>query len=258
MRNSEKAALRYIGNSYDTNESGVVTVVGYEGHKKVLIRFQDDTEIYCRAGDLLNGEVWNPMQPSSYNGSFFGQGPYMYYKEGTRKKSKEYGYWTGIFYRCFNEKALARKPSYRDVSVCQEWHNFQEFAEWCQWQVGFENEDWQLDKDLIGKKSKLYGPENCCFVPREINMALVLQERSRGQLPIGVTAAGNKGSKYRAQWCDGTGQKYSPVLSDPMQCFYIYKENKENYMKSLAKKWSGQIDERAEYSLQTYVVSLDD
>lgn len=256
MKHIQKAALKYVGNTYSTNQSGDVKVVGYEGYKRVEVEFEDGTKTYCRSGDLLNGEIWNPMQPSKYGRGFFGQGPHKYYeKEGSKKTSKEYAYWTGIFYRCFNERALELKPSYKDVDVCKEWDNFQEFAEWCQWQKGFRNENWQLDKDLINGKAKVYSPENCCFVPREINMSLILQERKRGLLPIGVTSTGRK---FRAQWCDGEGQKYSPVLSDPIECFEIYKYNKEKYMISLADKWAGLIDERAEHSLRTYKVHLDD
>ena len=258
MKTSERAALKYLGNTYATNESGPVLVVGYEGYKRVLVRFEDGTETYCRSGDLLNGEVWNPMQPSKFGKGFFGQGPHLH--SINKVTTKEYSTWSGIFYRLFDEKALQRKPTYREVGVVQDWYNFQEYGEWCQWQKGFKNDGWQLDKDLINKGSKEYGPENCCWVPREVNMSLIDQKGQRGDLPIGVTTAGwkGRGGKFRAQWCEGNGQLYSPVLNSVMACFEIYKENKERYMQSLGEKWSGIIDERAEHALRTFKVSLDD
>lgn len=256
MQNTERAALKYVGNTYDTNESGPVVVIGYEGYKKVLVKFIDGTETYCRSGDLLNGEVWNPMQPSKFGRGFFGQGPHLH--SIGKVTTKEYSTWGGIFYRLFDEKALERKPTYKEVGIVQDWYNFQEYAEWCQWQKGFKNEGWQLDKDLINKGSKEYSPENCCWVPREVNMALISQKKQRGSLPIGVTTAGHRMLKYRAQWCEGSGQQYSPIMTDPMACYEIYKKNKERYMHSLAAKWAGLIDERAEYALSVFEVDIND
>ena len=43
-----------------------------------------------------------------------------------------------------------------------------------------------------------------------------------------------------------------------IEAFNYYKINKENYVKELAEKWKGQIDERAYEALINYTVEITD
>jgi hypothetical protein len=69
--------------------------------------------------------------------------------------------------RCYSLKWSSKFPTYKDCIVDERWHNFQIFGEWFE-----ENyvEGFELDKDILGKSSKIYSPETCCFVPQEINL----------------------------------------------------------------------------------------
>lgn len=243
---------KYLGKIYPTNSHGNVIVVGYEGYKKVLVQFEDGTKTYCRTGDLLNGEVRNPNFPSIYGIGFLGQGPH---KHGGKDAGRAYRCWRGMFNRCYDEKYQKSKPTYIGCSVDPQWYNFQEFAEWCQWQVGFK-EGWHLDKDILHRGNKVYSPENCVFVPNEINCLLNFQKNSRGEYPIGVTFTAN--GKYRAQWQEDGKQQYSKVLTNYMDAYYIYKENKERVVKSVAARWKGVVDERVYLTLMQFEVSIDD
>lgn len=90
--------------------------------------------------------------------------------------------------------------SYRSCKVCEEWHNYQNFAKWYD-----ENyiEGYELDKDLLQQDviNKIYSPETCCFLPKHIN--LFLQDKnttSKGTTNVlGVTISKSSGKpKYRA------------------------------------------------------------
>ncbi len=68
--------------------------------------------------------------------------------------------------------------------------DFQEFAEWCQSQVGYLNKDergyyWQLDKDILVPGNKIYSPQTCVFVPPKLNSIFIKQSNEEG-LPQGV------------------------------------------------------------------------
>lgn len=68
--------------------------------------------------------------------------------------------------------------------------SFQEFADWCQNQVGYLSKDsrgyyWQLDKDILVPGNKIYSPETCVFVPPKLNSIFIEQENEEG-LPVGV------------------------------------------------------------------------
>jgi len=82
-----------------------------------------------------------------------------------------YKRWQRMLERCYSERYLKDKPSYRDCYVCDDWLNFQNFAKWY-----FENKlddmkDIELDKDIKVKGNKVYSPDTCMFVHRSLNYA---------------------------------------------------------------------------------------
>lgn len=92
-------------------------------------------------------------------------------------------------------------PSY--IGVTNDFSGFQEFVEWSQQQVGYNEREnkggkslaWSLDKDLLGD-GKSYNPDSCIFVPSRINCFLTSRARERGQLPLGVCGIRNKYKSY--------------------------------------------------------------
>lgn len=73
--------------------------------------------------------------------------------------------------------------SYEGCSVVREWHYLSKFKTW------MEKQDWegnQLDKDILIKGNKVYGPDTCVFVTRETNMFILDKHAGRGQYPTGV------------------------------------------------------------------------
>lgn len=69
------------------------------------------------------------------------------------------------------------------ASVCAEWVSFSKFKSWMEIQI------WQgleLDKDILVKGNKEYGPEFCAFVPKRLNTLLGTVKASRGEYPLGV------------------------------------------------------------------------
>lgn len=134
--------------------------------------------------------------------------------------------------------------------------DFQEFAEWCNTQKGFK-EDFQLDKDLLFKNNKIYSPETCVFLPREINKALIRMTCRRGMYPIGVTVD-KKG--IRAKCADTLNNRIHLIgyFTSVEEAFEAYKSYKECVLKSLAEKWKDQIDSRAYNALMSYTVEITD
>lgn len=114
-----------------------------------------------------NGEFSDPFYPSVRGVGYFGVGKYKCSTGG--KKTKEYTLWKTMLTRCYDLKSLMRMPSYLNCSVCEEWHNFQNFAAWCIDQKGFNNSGWCLDKDLLSTKDKVYSPNTCVFIPNKLN-----------------------------------------------------------------------------------------
>ena len=88
-----------------------------------------------------------------------------------------YQKWKGMLERSYSEKFKSKWTTYKDVTVCKEWHLFSNFKSW------METQDWggkQLDKDVLLQGNKIYCPHACVFVSRQVNMFLLGSDSSRG------------------------------------------------------------------------------
>lgn len=80
--------------------------------------------------------------------------------------------------------------------------SFQEFAAWCQVQVGYNAVDasggvYEIDKDILYPSRRIYSPDTCRFVPAEVNCVFNTSAASRGEWPIGVSFHKQRG-KFQA------------------------------------------------------------
>lgn len=104
------------------------------------------------------------------------------------KMTKAYRIWLRMIQRCEPGGWQQRnKPSYIGSEVHPEFIHYQDFAEWCHNQIGFGNQDYQLDKDILVRGNKSYGPTTCCFVPAKLNSLLIQERRNIGDYPTGVS-----------------------------------------------------------------------
>lgn len=91
--------------------------------------------------------------------------------------------WSDMMTRAYSDAYHLRRPTYKDVEVCEEWQSFIGFKSW------MEDQDWEgkeLDKDLRVVGNKIYSPETCMFVSSRVNSILESCRATRGEYPIGV------------------------------------------------------------------------
>lgn len=94
-----------------------------------------------------------------------------------------YNVWREMLKRCYSSRFQKYQPTYNGCTVCEEWHLFSNFKSW------METQDWEgkcLDKDLLVYKNKVYSPETCVFVLKNINNFLNKHQATRGSYPLGV------------------------------------------------------------------------
>jgi hypothetical protein len=75
------------------------------------------------------------------------------------KMTKEYDLWHAMLKRCYSKPYLEKQPTYIGCSVSDTFLYYHLFYNWCQTQVGFGKEGYQLDKDLLIKGNKLYSED---------------------------------------------------------------------------------------------------
>ncbi|MDO4440557.1 MAG: hypothetical protein Q4B81_00050 [Moraxella sp.] len=241
---------------FPTNGGSCAKVINYVHSKNVLIEFQDEYKhrMVTRTTHIRSGAVKNPYQPSVAGVGFVGVGKHIA-SVGT-KSTPEYMLWKRMISRCYDKNFHKRQPTYKDCKVCKEWHNFQNFAEWLSGQK-FYQEGCELDKDLVKKGNKIYCPEYCRFVPKQINVILNSCTSSRGLYPVGVTFNKNE-KKFTAVLRANGHKKHLGYFKNSDDAFIAYKTAKEAHLKSEAEKIKGRIDNDVYLALMNWRIDTDD
>lgn len=169
----------------------------------------------------------------------------------------QYTLWTNMLRRCYCDDYLIEKPSYKNCLASEKFKDYSYFYEWCQKQIGFNDKGFQLDKDLLIKNNKLYGEDTCVFIPKEINMSLIMRKSARGKYPIGVSFD-KKTDAFRARYSDNGVCKLIGYFDNQFDAFDFYKLKKEEYIKYMAEKYKDKIDIKAYRALINYTVEITD
>ena len=114
-----------------------------------------------------------------------------------KKQLKVYKLWAAMMNRCYNPIYLKQKPNYIGCTVCEEWHDCQNFAKWFYSEM-FHIFKYELDKDILIKGNKIYSPETCCLVPHSINMLITSSGSKSGGYPQGISLHKGTG-KFRVR-----------------------------------------------------------
>lgn len=109
---------------------------------------------------------------------------------------------------------------------------------------------------LITAAKREYSPDNCCFVPNELNSLVISCNASRGYLPIGVSKT--KGGRYVAQLKKDSITHSLEAFSTPELAFAAYKKEKEAWVKVVAKRWVGLVNPKVIEYMMKWTVNIDD
>lgn len=172
-----------------------------------------------------------------------------------KKQSSGYITWKHMIERCYDPKYAAKFPTYACCEVAEEFKSFQGFMVWATKQKGYGEPKVALDKDLLAKGNKIYSPDTCIFIPRDINVLLTKANARRGEYPLGVSL--NQG-RYMATLCYFGRNKNLGRFHSPEEAFEAYKKAKEAHIKFLASQYKDVLDKRAYVALQSYVVEITD
>lgn len=242
-----------VGEKYISTHKEEFTIVAYEGANNITVQFEDGTVVEeVRFGSIKKGTVKNPNRRSFNGVGYLGQGKYKLAND-----SKLSDVWIKMLGRCYSENYQQRQPTYKDVTVCEEWHNFQNFAEW--WYNHYNSDTmqgWQIDKDIICKDCKIYSPETCCLVPREINAILTLRQNHRGVTPLGVQKRDN--SRYIARMnIDGKRVEIGR-FDTPEEAFECFRKAKVEKIIQVADKYKPLLEEKVYQALINFNFNIND
>ena len=177
IRDSDAYDFKYaVGKKFLNNKGSEMVIIENYGGTKLRVKFtksgyETDTDMSA----INRGEVKDQYEPSIYNIGCIGD------FDGNVKYMKEYRKWHGMIERCYNPND-SHYNSYggKGVTVCERWLNFTNFFNDIHHLPGydhykFQNGELELDKDLKQfnqTECKVYSPETCVLIPKNVNEAL--------------------------------------------------------------------------------------
>lgn len=144
-----------------------------------------------------------------------------------------YAAWNAMLHRAYSAKTHARCPTYIGCSVHSDWLRFSVFKAWFDINsvVG-----WALDKDLASPGNKVYGPENCRYVPPYLNLIVTDSAATRGEWPLGVTRLA-RGVKYQSS-CRADGRQVRLGSFDcPLSAHRAWQEKKAEVVDEALRRY---------------------
>ena len=219
----------------------LMKIIKYNNYSDIVVEFDDKykTIVKCQYGMFKNGKLTKPYQ-----------------------------YWISMIRRCYSNTKIDLKNNhaYKDCSVCEEWHNFQNFGKWFDdnfYEV--DGETMCLDKDILHKGNKIYSPDTYVFVPQNINTLFVKKDCCRGNYPIGVSLSPyGKLKKYRSNChifdisIKKSKSKHLGCYDTIKEAFNTYKEAKEDNIKRVADYYKNQIPIKLYNAMYNWEVEITD
>ena len=150
-------------------------IIRFNVQSDMRIKFLDEHgyETNTTYGNFKNGQIKNPYDKSVKGIGYMGEGIHRAKVNG--KATLQNSIWVQMIRRCYT----IEDSQWRDCEICEEWLNYQNFAEWYNanyYDLG-DGTRMHLDKDILIKGNRLYSPETCMIVPQRINMIFMTKER---------------------------------------------------------------------------------
>lgn len=230
----------------------------YRSNKDIDVYFphRDWTAKHVQYNNFKNKSIKCPYEPRLYNKGYVGEGKYKTRENG--KSTDAYKSWKGMMQRCYDVNSLIKHPTYNDCTVCDEWLNFQNFAEWYEKNYyEIPEEKMALDKDILIKGNKIYSPSTCVFVPQDINSLFIKRDASRGNLPIGVSYD-SQSRKYITYCKKNNKNEFLGRYNTPEEAFMVYKIFKERHIKKVADTYQDLIPQSLYNAMYEYEVENED
>ncbi len=237
-----------IGEKFPTKYGGMVEIIEYFNSTNCTLKAEDGSILKNKQySKVKNGDVGNSNRPSVLGMGYIG--------DCKVTNTRIMRIWKGMFERSYSEKWHKKFPTYKDCSVAPLWLSLENFAKWYEENFKSHMQEWELDKDILIKGNKIYSPETCCFVPKEINYLFTKSNSIRGDLPIGVRKVG---AKFQARVSMYGKSIHIGSFYTAEEAFRAYKIAKEEYIKEVADLWRGQITEPCYYAMYNYKVEITD
>jgi hypothetical protein len=230
-----------VGEYWTNNDGEKLEIIEYKGVNNCTVRFEDGTVVEnVQYHNIISKNIKNNNRKSVFGVGFIGYGNH---KASVKSKhTKCYSTWKSMLMRCYY-KYNENNKTYEDVEVDEDWHSFQEFAEW--YLINY-IEGWELDKDLLNNHTKIYSKNNCCFLPKELNILLKESKKSTGTTKVH--------NKYKSQIGRNKTHIHIGSFNTIEEANNAYKLEKKKQIVTMAEKYKEQLNSVVYNKLINYEV----
>ncbi len=243
-----------IGDKFLTTKGEQIEVVNYFGWDEVEVKFASGHVCLAETGQIRKGNVKNPYLPVLHGVGFMGVGSHKSKVSG--KKTLTYNTWKSMIERCYSPNSSSYlNYGGKGITVCKDWHNFQNFAEWFVQQPNYGKCGFELDKDMVKIGNKVYCSDYCSILPREINQLTLFKEINKRECKQGVHwSQGN--NKFIAQCGINGKQVYLGGYETKEEAYKHYISFKIEYVRQKAKEHYQWIPAKVYENLLNYTGDL--
>lgn len=208
-------------------------IVRYRSYDDIDVEFLDEHHYikeHQTYSNFKRGQIKNPYDRNKYGMGYIGVGRHR------AKVNGQYNYiydvWADMINRCYHSKDRF-SAYYGTCTVCEEWLNFQVFADWYEAHEYPVNERLHLDKDILFAGNKEYSPKKCMLVPQRLNMMFMNKSNDKG-LPNGVR-------RYANKYCAKYNSKELGSFNTVEEAYKAYTDKKKEAIIELANEYKGII-----------------
>ena len=228
--------IDYIGMTGKDKRGTPYKIIEWTKANNLVIEFQDEFHYQTKTTmqNFRRGQIKNPYDKIIANTGYIGVGKHTSRISHNGAVRREYKIWSEMLRRCYSEKLQIKQPAYIGCTVCDEWLNYQNFADWYDknyYDIG--DGRMHLDKDILVTGNRVYSPDTCIFVPQRINM-LFMHPSNKSDLPNGITK-GVHG--YRTLYNTKLLGVY-PTLDEALKYYTI---EKRLHIKEIAEEYKDKI-----------------
>lgn len=237
----------------NTNTFGTqMKIIAYRSSSDIDVEFLDSHHYIKKNvtySNFIRGTILNPFDPNTHGIGYTGDGDYLSVDDG--KTDTVYIAWTAMLERCYGFNAPKKYSAYCGVTtVCEEWLNFQNFAQWYEDNKYETDGRLHLDKDIKYPGNKVYSPYHCLLVPQRINMLFTNKPNNRG-LPNGIHKT--KSGRYRAEYNTNRLGTYDTVK----EAYAVYSKAKKDTIIQIANEYKDKIPNELYEALLDYEVRIE-
>jgi hypothetical protein len=153
--------------------------------------------------------------------------------------------------RCYDKITLERCPTYTPCTVCDEWHNLQNFYKW------YVENEWtksvvlECEKDIL-TNNKIYSPQTCVLVPHDINMMFThFTDKPQG-LPQGIVCNEHTNFRYNVGFHKNGKRQAFGTYNTLQEAQKVLQLEKKKYLREKLLKYKDEMPQNLYDMLYNY------